>query len=305
VTWLAWRQFRANAALAALATAAVMALLVATRHTVAAAANPGDLSTGYQNLRLLGTGLVGVPAFVGAFWGAPLVAREVEAGTHRLAWTQSVTRHRWLATKLILVGLVAILLTGAFSLVFTWWSLPFDHFGNRIGSANFGQRGIVPMAYALFALALGTFAGTVLRRTLPAMATTLAVFMVVRFSFQWVVRPRLLAPVTTNLPIGLYGPREGASATGGGWIVSTRTVDGDGHTVTSIDRVLSEGCHLDRNSTPRDFTRCADRLGIHDVVKMHPADQFWTLQAWEAAGFVALAAALTLATFWYLRHRVS
>ena len=55
-----------------------------------------------------------------------------------------------------------------FSALFTWWSLPFDRTGNRIGTANFGQRGIAPIAYALFALALGAFLGTVIRRTVPA-----------------------------------------------------------------------------------------------------------------------------------------
>src|SRR5262249_2308579 len=98
---------------------------------------------------------------------------------------------------------------------------------------------------------------------------------------------------------------DGASATAGGWIVSSRTVDGAGHAVDGIDRVLTEGCHLTRASTPDDVVRCAGRLGIHDVVRMHPAGQFWTLQAWESVSFLALAAALGLATFWYVRHRLS
>ena len=46
-----------------------------------------------------------VPAVVGVFWGAPMVARELEAGTHRLVWNQSITRTRWLATKLGFAGL--------------------------------------------------------------------------------------------------------------------------------------------------------------------------------------------------------
>ena len=41
-----------------------------------------------------------MPALIGAFWGAPLITREFEAGTFRLAWNQSVTRARWLAIKL-------------------------------------------------------------------------------------------------------------------------------------------------------------------------------------------------------------
>ena len=97
--WLAWRQFRANALLAEAAAVAVTAVLLATQQRVAELAGTDELGTGYESLRLLGTGLIGVPAFIGAFWGAPLLARELEAGTHRLAWTQSITRRRWLTTN--------------------------------------------------------------------------------------------------------------------------------------------------------------------------------------------------------------
>ena len=108
--------------------------------------------------------------------------------------------------------------------MFSWWSLPFDQLGNRVGTANFGQRGIVPIAYALFALALGTLAGGVLRRTLPAMATTLAGFFLVRFAFQLAVRPHLLTTVTATLPNTVFGQRDATGATSGRWIVSSTTV---------------------------------------------------------------------------------
>jgi ABC-2 family transporter protein len=187
MTWLAWRQFRVNA----------------------------------------------------AFWGAPLVAHELEAGTHRLAWTQSVTRRRWLATKLAVTGLAAVIVTGVFSLVFSWWSFPFDRVGNRIGTANFGQRGITPIAYAVFALVLGTLAGAVLRRTLAAMAATLVGFIAVRFSFQLFARRHILDPVTTSLPTNLFGQRVGGFNSDGGWILATRTVDATGHTVVA-NRLVDE-----------------------------------------------------------------
>jgi hypothetical protein len=307
VTWLAWRQFRANAALAAATTVAVVVVLVITRDHIAQVGDPGALSSAYKSLQLLGTVLIGVPAFIGAFWGAPLLARELETGTHRLAWTQSVTRARWLGTKLAVAGLMAVIVTGVFSLLFTWWSLPLDRFGNRIGTANFGQRGIVPVAYAVFALVLGTLLGAMLRRTLPAMAATLFGFFVVRFSFQLLVRPHLLDPVTTSLPNNLFGQRDGLSAGAGGWIMSTRTVDAAGHALSSaqIDRMLVDACHLTRDSSRAEWIRCADRLGLHDVVRMHPADQFWPLQGWEAASFLALAGVLAFICFWWIRHRTS
>lgn len=128
MTWLAWRQFRANAVTATVATVAVVIVLVLTRDHVAAVADTDKLSTVYKSLRLLGTALIGVPAFIGAFWGAPLLAHEFEAKTFRLAWTQSVTRRRWLATKLVVVSLAAIVIAGGFSLVFSWWSGPASQF---------------------------------------------------------------------------------------------------------------------------------------------------------------------------------
>ena len=307
MTWLAWRQFRANAVGATLATVAVVVVLVATRGHVAIVTDPDTLATVYKSLRLLGTALIGVPAFIGAFWGAPLLAREFEAGTFRLAWTQSVSRRRWLATKVGVVSVFTIAIAGGFSLVFSWWSLPFDQLGNRIGTANFAQRGIVPIAYALFALALGTLAGGVLRRTLPAMAATLAGFFVVRFTFQLAIRPHLLATVTANLPNNVFGQRDGNGATSGGWILSSKTVNATGHALTNsqIDQIVRRSCNVTTRTTTADLGRCADRLGLRDVVRMHPASQFWSLQALEAASFIILAAGLVLAAFWWIRRHAT
>jgi ABC-type transport system involved in multi-copper enzyme maturation permease subunit len=306
MTWLAVRLVRAQTLVAAGLLAVVCAVLVATRGDVARLAPTGDLSPGTDHLRLLGTALIGLPALIGAFWGAPLVARELETGTHRLVWTQSVTRTRWLATKLGIVGAVAVLVTAVFSAVMTWWSLPLDRLGNRIGTANFGQRGIAPVAYTLFALALGLLLSTLIARTLPAMAATLVAFVGVRFAVQLFVRPHLLAAVTTTRPTSLFGLPDGPTGADGAWVLSSRTVDASGHVIPdgTIDRTLADACHLTRDSDAGEFVRCAERLGIHDVVRIHPADHFWVLQAWEAAIFLALAALLTGACFWWLRRRL-
>jgi ABC-type transport system involved in multi-copper enzyme maturation permease subunit len=306
MTWLAWRQSRAQVAVLALAVAAATVVLVAT-HGHVAGADLDDLGTGYQSLRLLGTGLIGLPAFLGAFWGAPLIARELESGTHRLVWTQGVSRRRWLTTRLAVLALAAVALTSLASLVFTWWSLPFDGTGNRIGTANFGQRGIAPMAYALFAIALGTLLGAVIRRTLPAMAATLLGFFVVRFTFQLVVRSHLLATVTVMRPTEQFGPAPGPNATDGAWVLSSHTVDAAGHAVSHsrLDQAVAAACHVTPATTPDDLARCAWRLGFEDVARIHPASHFWALQAMESAVFLGLAALLTAGAVWWLRHRTS
>jgi len=86
--------------------------------------------------------------------GSTLVARELETGTYRLAWTQSVTRTRWLAVKLGVVGLASMVVAGLFSLMVTWWFSPIDRV-NMTVFATFDQRNIVAVGYAAFAFALG------------------------------------------------------------------------------------------------------------------------------------------------------
>jgi len=301
--WLGWRQFRAQAALAFGATVIVIAALVATRgHVVDTYSNTGDgdLTGFYVWLRLLGTALIGVPAVIGAFWGAPLLTREFEDRTYRMVWTQSVTRNRWLATKLGVSGAVAGASVSAVALVFTWWSGPIDSTGNRIGTANFAQRGIVPIGYALFGLTLGALVGTILRRTIPAMAASLAAFFIVRILVQKVVRTHLIGTKSVSSPSfasnGLHG-----------WIVSMRTVDAAGRTISTkaAENTLTAACNITRATPDVDaaLATCAHHLGIHDIAQVHTSDQFWALQTAELGLFIALTAITACICFWWLDHR--
>ena len=143
-----------------------------------------------------------VPALIGMFWGAPLIAHELETGTFRLAWTQSVSRRRWLFVKMGLVGLASALTAGLLSLMSTWWFSPIDKVSqSRFGPANFGLHGFVPAGYAAFAFALGVTAGLVFRRTLPAMAVTLAGFVATRLAVTYWLRPHYMSPATLNVPL--------------------------------------------------------------------------------------------------------
>jgi hypothetical protein len=305
MTWLAWRQFRAGALFAAALVLGVAVVLVATHPQVDAVQDVDALTSWVRNMRLLGTVLIGVPAFLGAFWGAPLVAHELETGTHRLVWTQSVTRTRWLATRLAVVTIWAVVVTGVFSAAFTWWSQSLDQFGNRIGTANFAQRGLVPPAYAVFAIALGVLLGAVLKRTLPAMALTLVGFGLVRFAFQRWVRVHLLGTTQLSTPTSYFGARSGTGGTGG-WILSTRMADRHGHILSAaqVEQLVRRSCTITRGTTAKSLARCADRIGVHDVVKLHPASQFWALQAIEALCFFVLAGALAVVAVWWVRRRL-
>ncbi|MBC6462500.1 transporter, partial [Actinomadura sp. HBU206391] len=251
--WLTWRQFRMQAAVVLGAVAMFGAVLAATgpglarRHQTTGSDFLDQISGTETILYVLGwLAVLVIPALIGMFWGAPLVTRELDAGTHRLAWTQT-TRTRWLVTKLAVIGGAAMAATGLLSLAVSWWAGPIDAaiagLGGRPGPGIFvlprlspvifGARGIVPVGYAAFAFVLGVTIGAVLRRTLPAMAVLLAVFAVTQVSMSMAVRPNLMPPerltttiTTTNLMrIGMSGDLTVIVDRPGAWITAQHTVD--------------------------------------------------------------------------------
>src|SRR4029077_7621347 len=144
---------------------------------------------------------------IGMFWGAPLVSREFEAGTFRLAWTQGVTRTRWLAVKLGLGAVASAAIAGLLSLMVSWWSSQLDQVnGNPFDSLRFGVRDIVPIGYAAFAFALGLTAGLIFRRVLPAMLIALVGFGAVRRAVAAWVPPHLFPALHQTLPITTATP---------------------------------------------------------------------------------------------------
>ena len=239
-------------------------------------------------LQFLSTLLVGVPALIGAFWGAPLVASELESGTDRLVWTQSVTRTRWLAAKLSLIGAASVAVAGVLSLMLGAWSSTAIN-QDRFGTAMFGQRGIAPIGYATFGLALGVTAGLLIRRTLPAMATTLGVFVAARIVVQSWVRPHFAAPLTLSHALTAENGAP-VQAKPGAWIVSNNFFDAAGHVVNDIR------CGSDAQT-------CMARY--HQIVTYQPGSRYWAFQSYETLVFAGLSVILIGLCFWWIRNRTS
>ena len=241
-----------------------------------------DFYGDYQNVLLVGTLLWVLPMLAGMFWGAPLVAREIEHGTHRLAWTQGVSRLRWAATKIGLVSVAVLVMTAIYAGMLNWWITPvMQTSGQRFAYTFFDSHGIVVFGYALFALALGVFAGAVTGRMLPAMATTLVGFLGTRLVVMLAARPRYMPTETRVLPdLGLD--------------VDTMRNDLNG------DWIIAAGGGVDApGRAPNSPTGASEELTIH------PAGDFWAFQAIETAIFVALAVGLVLATIYWIRRRIA
>ena len=211
MTWMTWRQHRAAAAIGAVILAAIAAALVwlgvtarsKVRHygLTSCLHNGTDCTTAIAHLQRqyhwlppVAASLFALPLLAGMFWGAPLIAREIETGTYRLVWTQSISRLRWISTKLALVLGATATATVALSLLAVWAFQPLiPVLGNRFRGGWFDVQGIVPAAYMLFALALGSCMGAIWRKTIPAMATTIVGFAAVRIPIHN-LRRHLISP---------------------------------------------------------------------------------------------------------------
>jgi hypothetical protein len=242
---------------------------------------------GYINLLVYGTMVV--PLLFGLFWGAPLLAREFEDGTHNLAWTQGVTRRRWLIRTVMWALLAAAVWAGAMAALVSWWRLPDNALAipySRFGPGLFDIQGIVPVAYSVFAVALGIAAGSVLRRVVPAIATTFAIFIAARVAVVY-LRPHYMPPIARLFSF-VQGPD---AAPAGSWVVRSNAIIGpNGQNYGSISFPSSDqvpaACRASMSAS------CLGSHGFRTMITYQPASRFWAFQGIEAGIFIVLAAAL-------------
>ena len=352
MTWLTWRQFRAQAVTAAVALGAFAILLATTGPSLAsrfagsritdchggfagggcnsaaiAFLNRLAATTVYPAVYALGLVVIIVaPAIIGIFWGAPLIARELETRTFALVWTQGITRTRWLTVKLALTGLAAMAVTEALSLMYAWWAEPIGRAislgastsvftGGRFSPLIFATRGITPLGYAAFAFALGAAAGALIRRALPAMAVTLAIFAAVQIATPLWIRPYLIPPRHTTATFASVqavdiGTLAATVVPGhpGAWILSSGAVDAAGQPVNL--GAVSASCFSQAPSGIKEgpsapaLWQCLQRRHVKAAVTYQPGSRYWPLQGIETGIFLALAVSLAgFFCFWRLGRR--
>jgi ABC-2 family transporter protein len=277
-------------------------------------------SNGYLTAdNILGAACLAVPGLIGMFWGAPLVAREFETGTFRLAWTQGVTRVQWLAAKLAIAGAAAIAAAELFTLMVNWWSSPIHQANpgyNPFMSSSY-HTGIAPAGYTALAFAVGVTAGLLIRRTLPAMAVTLAIYTAVIIVFPIWVRPHLIPPVRTTSTLSQAAiaamPGVGAfngslslasgspAAPPGAWVISASQLTApDGRAASDEpagpceNQAGSQACN--------DYI---ERLHLRQTVTYQPASRYWAFQWLETGIYFTVAFALSGFSLWWVKRNRS
>jgi len=336
--WMSWRQFRVQALVGVVALALLAGYLLhlgveirdaydgyrGRCHGQGDCVQPMAQFVGdYQTTLLFLAALLGlIPILLGTFWGAPLVARELESGTHRLVWNQSVPRQRWLTVKLLVVGLAGMVVAGLASLLLTWAASPVDQVADdRFSTLVFGARNIAPLGYAVFAVALGATIGLLVRRTVPAMALTLLLCAVVAFGMPNLVRPHLMPPVEITRPMtaaAVNDLRGLGSLTGGAvvrglavpdaWVTDTsemltadgRPLDGD-----RFDECVLRPPKTGAEGTFGDVAVCLGDLDLHVEIAYQPNHRYWPFQWLETAAYLLLSALLVAFGRWRIRRRVS
>jgi ABC-type transport system involved in multi-copper enzyme maturation permease subunit len=313
MTWLTWRQHRKQAlytliALAALAAvmlptglamhhtytksglAACLAKLPTAQITSGNAPNDcGDLTQQFQNQYHWATFIailfVILPAIVGIFFGAPLIAREIEAGTHRLVWTQGVSRRHWALVKFGVVGAVTLILAAAYTLGMDWWTQPLVAQGGQMGLIIFDIQGFAPIGYTLFAVALGILASTIWKKVLPAMGITLAGYAVIRILIETLARPHYMSALTASIPITSTNQFNSNSKD---WTLSQGVINGAGKLVVPNSQIGCSGGGCDAGLTAHGYG-----TGPFSNWQLYqPESRFWAFQGIETGIFLALSAVL-------------
>ena len=309
--WLSWRQQRTETVLSAAIVVVLAALFVPAgihlsdlfaqqhlarcinRQTEACGLAVGSFAQGAGILRSLFDGgwFNLIPGLIGVSLATPILL-DLENGTTRLAWTQSITRRRWIATKLgIAVGTVLGAAAG-FSLLFTWYQRPFGRLFGRWDKFEF--EWIVPLGYALFALGLALAIGVLLRRSAAALVVAFGIYVAGRLFVQSWLRQRFVAPLTATWGPHFVGPNLSKA-----WVISQSPSDKAGHPFTGGAQVFQECAR----SNPQGFKgvnqACMARHGAgftHAVYE--PASRFWEFQWIEFTLFAGVALLLIAFAAW-------
>jgi ABC-type transport system involved in multi-copper enzyme maturation permease subunit len=330
MAWVTWRQHRAALGGVAVFLGAFAVYLWLTglqmHHAEAAYCHPAgsvgcaiNFTGRYgETAIIVSIALQAVPALIGAFIGAPVLARELETGTFRYAWTQGIGRARWAVGKLVPLAVAVTAAAGAFTVLFAWYNQPWVAAGYVIpfSARVFGLLGFAFAGWTLAAFAIGVLAGMVIRRAVPAIAATLAVYAGLAFATGLWLREHYMTPLVTsnpNLSGAAYTTIDEAMARRGmPWILSNwYTRNGKPVSQSTINQVLQQYHPQVKQVAPGQF---AGTLNAVQILAQHgythwtsyqPASRFWPFQWIEGGWLVALSVLLIAGTVWLVRRRAA
>jgi hypothetical protein len=250
-----------------------------------------------------------VPVLIGAFVGAPVLARELETGTFRFAWTQGFGRWRWALAKLVSIAAVLAAATGACGVVVSWYYQPYFADSNQaLGlyqippfATLFSLRGVAFPAWTLAAFVVGALAGMLIRRVVPAIVATLVVYAGLAFATGGFLRWHYLTPLVTSNP-NLSGT---AWIVGQSWTKDGRFAFAGNPPLTLLNQFCSVPPSGPGKPSLGTFAQCLAQHGYVQWTSYQPASRFWPFQWIEGGWLLALSVLLIAATIWLVHRRAT
>jgi hypothetical protein len=234
-----------------------------------------------------------LPGLIGVLLAAPILL-ELESGTYQLSWTQSVTRPRWLVTKLGYAVGTGVLAALALMLLVTWYRTPFDRLYGHFDGSAFDFEGTVLLGYVVFALGLALAIGVLLRRAVPALVTAFVLFVGFRLFDQSWLRQRLVPPVNRIVSIFHGGPNLDRA-----WVISAQPSDAQGHSFAGSVNLFRTCARSAGPGSKGVDPHCLARHGAgYTHLVYEPASRFWEIQGVETALFAGLALLLLAFASW-------
>lgn len=306
MTWVAWRQQRTESLLGAALLVLVALFLVPTgieiasayhRDHIAACQDGGFLCQQaitsfrlhYGTLQGLSGWLTVLPGLAGVMLAAPFVL-QLEHGTHRLDWTQSVTRGRWIVVKLGLAVASTVIFSAILVSLVTWWRQPFNRLDGRMQQSAFDTQGLVVFGYTLFALGLGLAIGVLWRRAVAGLVVAFIGYFIARLFVDNWLRQRLISPESLTWPARKLQPAVLDHA----WVINMYPSDRAGHSLDFSTLCTNPGPTLKACVTP-------GAQYFHAVYE--PAGRFWTMQIAELGLFAGVALVLIAFAAWWTKAR--
>jgi len=250
-----------------------------------------------------------LPAVLGIFIGAPLVARELESGTFRFVWVQGVTRTRWFVAKVAALAVATVVAAAALSVIISWALAPLIRVEgillmpslNSLTTPLFDLTGVVLIASSVFALSIGVLAGTLARTSVLAMLLTLVAFAAVAVPLD-MYRPHFLQPETATAAIQGGSNSNLPAVPPGSWVLKMGFVDAQGRWYDLLSEAAGACLPIDSSAA---FDRCISNLGLSTYVEYQPPDRFWHLQVAQAATYGGLSLVALMAAWWIVRRRIA
>jgi hypothetical protein len=302
LAWVSWRQYRLSAA----GTAAylgvlalyllIMGLRIRSADAAAAACSPATngsvcqaalnlFNNDYHNAAEITAAILnGLPVLAGVFAGAPILARELDSGTFRFAWTQGAGRTRWTLARLALPAVMVTAAAAAFSQLFGWYFYPFLAAGQAsvFAPQYFNLTGIAFAAWTLAAFTIGALAGVLIRRVVPAMAAGMAACAGLLGATVFYLRPHYEAALRT---------RPNGTAPSASWTISQWWTGPNGQRITSFNQIIELIQHPQR--------------GYRQWTIYQPVNRYWPFQFIESGWVLVLSLLLIAATIWVVRRRAA